>query len=275
MTEHPRRWTTCPPLYDHHPLMRPVRTTSSLSTFCDRLFDRFGLAEMKPSGPSGNQSRTWSDEAFQATEFLFADYRDFVFPPHVHENFAIGVIEAGGQQFRPGRAPSLIMPARTMCAINPGVVHEGRPATAQGWRYRMFYPLPALVAGTLEEDAQSRSHGGEWRLKAHVIDDPELYHEFEALHLASQLSRDIVGTRDAHHGLSPPLFARHGDFSPESRPARLAPRTVAIVRDYLHAMVQSQVSISDLAKRPASPARRSSGPSRREQACRRIPTLSA
>ena len=67
---------------------------------------------MRPSGPSGNQSRTWSDEAFQSTEFLFADYRDFVFPPHVHETFAIGVIEAGGQQFRPGRAPSLIMPAQ-------------------------------------------------------------------------------------------------------------------------------------------------------------------
>jgi hypothetical protein len=42
-----------------------------------------------------NQSVTWSDEAFGATEFLFADYRDLVLPAHVHETFTIGVIEVG------------------------------------------------------------------------------------------------------------------------------------------------------------------------------------
>ena len=68
------------------------------------------------------QSVSWSDGAFEATEFLFADYRDFVFPPHLHETFAIGVIQAGGQRFRPGRAPALVMPAGKLCAINPGVV---------------------------------------------------------------------------------------------------------------------------------------------------------
>ena len=82
---------------------------------------------MKGVGPSGNQSKTWSDEAFGTTQFLFADYRDFAFPPHVHETFAIGVIETGGQRFRPGRASSLVMPAGTLCAINPGVVHDTGP----------------------------------------------------------------------------------------------------------------------------------------------------
>ena len=77
---------------------------------------------MKPSEVhSGNQSRDVEpDEAFDATEFLFADYRDFVFPLHVHETFAIGVIESGGQLFHPGCAPSLVMPEGTVCAISPG-----------------------------------------------------------------------------------------------------------------------------------------------------------
>jgi Cytochrome P460/AraC-like ligand binding domain len=100
---------------------------------------------MRQAEPSSNQSAMWSDEAFEATEFLFADYRDFVFPAHLHETFAIGVIEAGGQRFRPGRAPALVMPAGTLCAINPGVVHEGLPATEHGWRYRMFYPSPVAM----------------------------------------------------------------------------------------------------------------------------------
>src|SRR5215510_13753160 len=114
-----------------------------------------------------NQSASWSDAAFETTEFLLADYRDFVFPAHLHETFAIGVIEAGGQRFRPGRAPALVMPAGTLCAINPGVVHEGCPATEQGWRYRMVYPSPALVASTLER-SQRAPLSGDWGLAGHV-----------------------------------------------------------------------------------------------------------
>jgi AraC-like DNA-binding protein len=202
---------------------------------------------MEQVGPSGNQSRMWSDEAFGTTEFLFADYRDFAFPPHVHETFALGVIESGGQQFRPGRASSLVMPAGTLCAINPGVVHEGRPATSQGWRYRMFYPSPALVARALG-DAQHQPRSGDWGLGQHVIDDTELYREFEALHVSSQLRDTLLERQTRVSAFVRRLFERHGNFSPERTRARVAPRTVGIVRDYLHANAEHQVSIGDLAQ---------------------------
>jgi AraC-like DNA-binding protein len=202
---------------------------------------------MEQAGLSGNQSKTWSDEAFGTTEFLYADYRDFAFPPHVHETFAIGVIETGGQQFRPGRASSLVMPAGTLCVINPGVVHEGRPATAQGWRYRMFYPSPALVTRALGE-AQHQARSGDWGLDGHVIDDPELYREFEALHVLSQLRETLLERETRIAAFVRRLFERHGNFSAERTRARVAPRTVGIVRDYLHANVESQVSIADLAQ---------------------------
>ena len=193
------------------------------------------------------QSVSWSDAAFEATEFLFADYRDFVFPPHLHETFAIGVIEAGGQRFRPGRAPALVMPAGKLCAINPHVVHQGCPATEQGWRYRMFYPSPALVAGALEHP-QRGPLSGEWGLGHHVIDDRELYREFLALHLSSQLEDTLLERQTRIGEFLRRFFERHGNFSPERIQARTAPRTVARVRDYLHSMSQHQVSIADLAQ---------------------------
>lgn len=202
---------------------------------------------MTRPGSSANQSMTWSDESFEATEFLFADYRDFVFPPHVHETFAIGVIESGGQQFHPGRAPSLIMPEGTLCAINPGIVHEGRAATVQGWRYRMFYPSAALVASTLE-DSQQRANSGEWGLGSHVIDDRELYREFVSLHVSSQLGETVLERQTRIAIFLQRLFERHGNFLPERSEARVAPRTVGIIRDYLHARAQSQVTIADLAQ---------------------------
>ena len=202
---------------------------------------------MRRVEPSSNQSATWSDEAFGATEFLFADYRDFVFPAHLHETFAIGVIEAGGQRFRPGRAPALVMPAGTLCAINPGVVHEGCPATEQGWRYRMFYPSPALVASKLEHP-QRGPLSGEWGLARHVIDDRELYREFLSLHLSSQLKETLLERQTRIEDFLRRLFERHGNFSPERNQPQVAPRTVARVRDYLHSMYQHEVSIADLAQ---------------------------
>jgi AraC-like DNA-binding protein len=202
---------------------------------------------MQRSRPSNNQSKTWSDEAFETTEFLLADYRDFVFPPHVHETFGIGVIEAGGQQFRPGRSPSLIMPANTLCVFNPGLVHEGRPASEQGWRYRMFYPSATLVARALE-DEQDHAAGGEWGFARHVIDDPELYREFENLHISSQRGETLLERETRLAVFLRRLFKRHANFFPPGTRGLIAPRTVGIVRDYLHANAESEVSITDLAR---------------------------
>jgi AraC-like DNA-binding protein len=203
---------------------------------------------MEKRSLDGNRSRTWSDDALGTTEFLFAHYTDFVFPPHVHETFAIGVIEAGGQRFLPGRASSLVMPAGTLCAINAGVVHEGRPATAEGWRYRMLYPSPALVARILDSE-QGGGSDGEWALPHHVIDDKELFSEFESLHLSSQLHETLLERETRLAVFLRRFFGRHGNRSPAvSKVWAKEPRTVRVVRDYLHANVESEVSIGDLAR---------------------------
>ena len=139
------------------------------------------------------------------------------------------------------------MQAETLCGFNPGVVHEGRPATEHGWRYRMFYPSPTLVARTLE-DPQHRTGGGEWGFGGHVIDDPDLYREFEKLHVSSQRRETLLERETRITVFLRRLFARHGGFSPKRNPAPVAPRTVGIVRDYLHAKAESQVSIVDLAQ---------------------------
>lgn len=77
----------------------------------------------------GGKSIPWFDSGLGGTEFLAARYRDFAFVPHLHETYAIGVIEKGGQLFQPERKARLIMPESTLFVINPRVVHEGRSAT--------------------------------------------------------------------------------------------------------------------------------------------------
>ena len=123
----------------------------------------------------------------------------------------------------------------------------GRPATEQGWRYRMFYPSPALVASTLEH-AQRERLGGEWGLARHVIEDRELYREFLTLHVSSQRKETLLERQTRIADFLRRLFERHGNFSPERNQPRVAPRAVVRVRDYLHSMYQDQVSIADLAQ---------------------------
>lgn len=103
-------------------------------------------------------------------EYLSADYQDFAFPPHLHVDYAIGVIESGAQRFRSCRRSPVLIPAGTLCVINPGLVHEGRAAGDGGRRYRMFYPSSTLVPRALAGGtAVAPSFDG------HVVKDDLLY----------------------------------------------------------------------------------------------------
>ena len=127
-------------------------------------------------------SKAWSDPRLQETMFLSADYRQQIFDRHFHEEFAIGVIESGCQQFVYDGRRRLDMTGGSVALIAPGIVHSGEPGE-DGWRYRMLYPSKALVQRLLAEsvvlDCERSFHAPS------VIDD-DLYHRLAALHLASE-----------------------------------------------------------------------------------------
>jgi AraC-like DNA-binding protein len=68
------------------------------------------------------------------------------FDRHFHDTYAFGLILRGVERcelrgarqfFEPGSVPM----------FNPGEVHDGGPATPEGWSYRMVYLDPALIDG--------------------------------------------------------------------------------------------------------------------------------
>lgn len=66
------------------------------------------------------------------------------FDPHCHAGFGLGAIDAGVERFR-YRGAEHLAPPRSLVLMNPEVLHTGRAATAQGWRYRMLYIDASLV----------------------------------------------------------------------------------------------------------------------------------
>lgn len=188
-----------------------------------------------------NHIRTWTDGALEPVEYLAADFREFAFPPHLHDTYAIGVIERGAQRFRSGHHTRLLMPEGTLCVINPGVVHEGCAGSDGGWRYRMFYPSRELVARALERgDHEPLSFNG------HVIQDDALFQQFEALHQGSQRAGDLLERESRTLTFLRMLFGRHANAR-GSQGTAAQPRTVSLVRQMLHDCCTEPLSIHDLA----------------------------
>jgi AraC-like DNA-binding protein len=190
---------------------------------------------------SSNEIRMWTDNALEPVSYLSADYQDFAFPPHLHDGYAIGVIERGAQRFSPGARSSLLMPEGTLCVINPGMVHSGSAGSDGGWRYRMFYPSPALVARALLEDGHEVPS-----FDGHVFKDDALYRQFELLHRTSQHFGDLLERESRTLMFLRALFSRHAHVHVENG-RLLQPRTVALVREMLHDCNAGPLSISDLA----------------------------
>ena len=67
------------------------------------------------------------------------------FDRHFHDTYSFGLILDGVERCDVRRSRQFFEPG-AVPMFNPGDVHDGGPATAHGWSYRMVYIEPSLVA---------------------------------------------------------------------------------------------------------------------------------
>jgi AraC-like DNA-binding protein len=90
------------------------------------------------------QIRIRAGEGASGLERLEASITGVGFAPHRHDTYAIGVTMSGVQTFRYRGAERHGLPGQGHI-LHPDEVHDGRPGTAEGFRYRILYVDPALV----------------------------------------------------------------------------------------------------------------------------------
>ena len=66
------------------------------------------------------------------------------FDRHFHDTYAFGLIVGGVERCGIGRARHFFEPG-SVPMFNPGEVHDGGPATEDGWSYRMVYVDASLI----------------------------------------------------------------------------------------------------------------------------------
>jgi len=157
------------------------------------------------------------------------------FEPHTHEAFGIGTIDAGAERFR-YRGTQHVAAVNSVVTMNPDELHTGEAATADGWRYRMIY---------IDPDVLARVTGvGHW-----WFDDATRHDPLRAQHISALIHR-LWQTDDplAQHGLLLTLIDTFRPLAHHAPERQEAAHRFCRVREYLYDRYMHPVTLDELAR---------------------------
>ena len=184
----------------------------------------------------------WRAPHLHNLELMQATYFDQVFARHAHDNFAIGVVEAGIGAFT-YQGATQVAPAGSIFVINPGVVHTG--GGFQGWcTYRVLYPEPALLQRVASEAADKR-RDMPFFLTA-IIRDERLSRLILELHRSLESVSTALEQESRLLWALAQMVARHSDAGVVTARVGREHKAVRQVQEYLEAHYAEQVSLDQL-----------------------------
>ncbi len=199
---------------------------------------------MTAAKSSGAESvKYWVAQQPPGIELLRAKYTTQTFSRHVHDGYALGVIEQGALAFS-YRGQRLIAPAGTVNLVIPGEAHDGQAATPAGWSYRMFY-----LASDLLEQVAAELFGRAHRpfFSAGVIDDPCLASQIAAVHRLLERQDSMKLEQEAMvFNLLATFIARHSEQRAEFGCDRHEAQAVKVAKEYIEAHYAENISLQDL-----------------------------
>ena len=167
-----------------------------------------------------NKVRAWTAPSLGGALFLEADFGDQRFERHYHDEFAIGVIDAGCQAFAYDRGRRMDMPQGSVALIAPGIVHTGWSGAERGWRYRMLDPSAAMVAEAAEDIFGNGDFG---TMHRPVVSDGRLHRLLTELHmLCGEATAAPMAVEAVYLSVVRIMFERHAGQAPP--PGTLADR---------------------------------------------------
>ncbi|RSE76604.1 AraC family transcriptional regulator [Achromobacter denitrificans] len=157
------------------------------------------------------------------------------FEPHTHEAYGLGAIESGVERFR-YRGSEHLAPPGSVVLMNPDELHTGRAETEGGWRYRMAYLDPHVVAQVTGDS--------DWWFDTAVGRDAAGAQRVTALLDTLWQAREPLAFDSALYALLAE-FRRHARMA---RPAKTegAPRFAPVI-DYLRAHLSRRLTLNELA----------------------------
>jgi AraC-like DNA-binding protein len=196
------------------------------------------------SSANTESARYWPHAAVPGVGLLRARFLTHRYSRHAHETFALGLVEAGAEEFEYGG--TLLRAGRGAVALlNPEVVHTGQAAGPGGWTYRVLYPAVHVVTDVAAELSWPR---GTPSFPETVTYEERSARLLLAAHVAAERGDPLASSSLLATALAG-LLRAHARAGPGVRPpaARRAPGAVAAVRDLLSERLTDPPRLGDLA----------------------------
>ncbi len=207
-----------------------------------------GLMETQNQHPTPDHQDNallWQAAAFGGLELLRANFVQFSFAPHAHEEFMIVVTEGGVALPRFWGAVQRVA-AGDVFVLNPGEVHGGGPETGSTWRYRSFYPPAALMQRVARE--LTGVDRGVPQFAEQFVGDPATATMLRRAHLALEEPESALAYESHLMEALAGLVARHAVGNVAARRIDHKHRAVRLAKEYLETLPGENVSLDTLAR---------------------------
>ncbi len=197
--------------------------------------------EPRPLG-SGDRARIWRHPELENVEVLQGSYGNYEFAQHFHTVPAIGVVDRGTMSSY-CQSATHILPTGTVLLLNPGEVHAPKPATENGWGFRMIY----LENGFFQSRREDFGSGVPRFVKPFVQDDA-LAASLLRLHRKLEKDADTLNIEDDLADVFTHLGERHVCEPRNDSTTRDERGKIIRVKDYLHGYYRKNISVEELAE---------------------------
>ena len=191
----------------------------------------------------------WIDLAQDADtgiESVRAHFTGHAYDPHWHDSFLVGVTEQGVQQFHCRRTRHHSTPGQVFL-LEPGEIHDGHAPTEDGFTYSTLYLDPSWMEAELRTLFEQAPAQGLPSFADTLCHDQRLAgataRAFQALH-GSELR--IVRQTAVDDLLA--CLTQHLHWRKRLNPDPRLPLTAQVARDYLHAHLEQDIGLNDLAR---------------------------
>lgn len=189
----------------------------------------------------GEVAHYWNHPGLPGVDLLRARFVTHRYSPHIHDEYAIALIEDGVEEFEyAGRTERAGTGA--IALVNPGVVHTGQAGTPGGWAYRVLYPSTEVM-GRIAADLGAPP--GTPYFRELIVDDPAAARLVRAVHRSGERG-DALATSSLFREAAASLL-RYAEYPPEAGGPQPMPSAVRRAREILHESLVDPPALDDLA----------------------------
>ncbi|MBA1303313.1 AraC family transcriptional regulator [Stutzerimonas stutzeri] len=184
-------------------------------------------------------------DAETGIETIRAHFEGHAYDPHFHDSYLIGFTEQGVQQFHCRKALHSSTPGQVFL-LEPGELHDGHAPARGGFTYSMLYLDPHWLERELRGLFEDAPGDCQPAFAKTLASEPELRAVIAEAFQALQ-SRDLRIVRQAALDALLAKLARHLAWRPRLDSDPRMPLVALRARDYLHAHMEQDLGLDELA----------------------------